>query len=67
MPETMEYCYTKSYLINLGFHLVKGTMTFSSLIILGTISAFSNIAYCEEQAQLDQHLADLELCVVYSL
>ena len=40
-------------------------MTFPSLIILGTIFAFSNIAYCEEQAQLDQHLADFELCVVW--
>ena len=60
----MKYCCTKSYHISLGFHLVKGTMKFSSLIILGTISAFSNIAYCEEQAQLDQPLVDLELCLV---
>jgi len=50
---------------SLGFHLVKGPMTFSSLIILGTIFALSNIAYCEEQAQLDQPLVDLELCVVW--
>ena len=34
-------------------------MNIFSLIILGTISVFSNIAYCEEQAQLNQykHLA----------
>ena len=31
---------------------------FSSLIILGTMFAFSNIAYCEA-------LVDLELCIVW--
>ena len=40
-------------------------MIFFSLIILGTISAFSNIAYCEEQDQLNQPSVDLELCVVW--
>jgi len=40
-------------------------MVLFSLIILGTISAFSNIAYCEEQAQLNQPLVDLELCLVW--
>ena len=38
---------------------------FSSLIILGAMFAFSNIAYCEEQAQLNQPLVDLELCIVW--
>jgi len=40
-------------------------MIFSSLIILGTLSAFSNIAYCEDQAQLNQPFVDLELCLVW--
>ena len=61
----MKYCCTKSYHISLGFHLVKGTMIFSSLIILGTISSFSNIAYCEEPVQLNQPLVDLELCMFW--
>ena len=35
-------------------------MTFSSLVILGIISAFYNIAYCKEEAQLNQPMVDLE-------
>ena len=40
-------------------------MTFSSLFILGIISAFFNIAYCEEEAKLNQPMVDLELCMIW--